>query len=172
MSSHQHHFTKTAVERYRQTVDFSKALSEGARITACAVSASRIPDGADVTADVLGSSDAEVSGKSVVILVKNGDAGKSYKLRFFLDVDTGERLEEEVVMAVEAGAQRPAPALKRDVVLAGVLIAGIAAHNADPGAADEAYLERAARIKPLAGKPPDLPELARDGSLKGTKGGK
>ena len=156
-------FTKRPSEVFRQTVDVSKAIPGGSAITSCAVSASRA-DGTDATDEVLGSTTGDVDGCAVKCLVKGGVPGTSYKLTLSVGVNTGERLEEDVEMLVEGPVEK-----SESRGIADILLGGIAEYNANPEAADEAYLERSMRIKPVGGKPPPLPELSRDGSLKERK---
>lgn len=94
-------FAKQPSEEYTIAVDFTGRLPTGTALSTGTVAAIDLADDSDVSATVLGSTTATISGTLVKVLVKAGTDGKKYKITFLITLDSGEILEEDLEMSMK-----------------------------------------------------------------------
>ena len=92
-------FSKQPPEQYTIGFDFAGKLPTGTSLASGSVAAVDAA-GADVSATILGSTTAGISGTKGTVLVKAGTAGVRYKITFLMTLSNGDKLEEDVSMDV------------------------------------------------------------------------
>lgn len=96
-------FVKQPSEKQTRAFDYSGKLSIGAAsISSATVSAIDTSDGTSVSGTVLTSTTAVVSGYQVRFTVQAGTDGKTYKISTLATLNTGDILEDDVLMKVKA----------------------------------------------------------------------
>ena len=97
-------FSKHPVETYPIGVDYTGKAPTGATLISGTWSATDVADESDVSAVVLASTTAVISGSVAKCRVQNGDLSKLYRLGITANFDTGDILHDNVYMSVSEDA--------------------------------------------------------------------
>lgn len=92
-------FSKNPSEKITIAIEFSGKLPSGASLSSGTVTAYDQTAGATDTS-VLTSTTATISGTQSKVQVRAGTHGKNYKITFVNTLDTGDILEDEIIMQV------------------------------------------------------------------------
>ena len=92
-------FTKEPAEKYVIAIEYSGRLPTGASLSSGTVTAYDMGAGATDTS-VLTSTTATIATTQAKAQVRAGSAGKKYKITFTVTLDTGDILEDEVLMTI------------------------------------------------------------------------
>lgn len=92
-------FIKEPGERYAIAIEYANKLPSGATLASGTVSAVDLATNVTDNSVIVGTS-ATISGTQAKITVQAGVANKRYKITFLVTLNTGEILEDEVVMHV------------------------------------------------------------------------
>jgi len=92
-----HYFDKQPGEKFAITANFADVMNTGETINTKSVSAATIA-GVSATDTIIDSS--SISGQTVLITVKAGTNGVSYKITVVITTSAGQIFEDEIVMHV------------------------------------------------------------------------
>ena len=92
-------FCKQPAEEYVFGVEFAGRLPAGATLSFGTITATDL-SGADVTSTVLTTQTLTIAGTQARAKARAGNHGQDYRLRFVLTLNTGDVLEEDLLMQV------------------------------------------------------------------------
>lgn len=92
-------FEKQPGESYVIAIEWQGRLPTGANLASGSVNATRYPDMVTDNS-VLVSTIATISGTQSMTKVRAGETGRDYRITFSMTLDTGDILEEDVLMQV------------------------------------------------------------------------
>lgn len=93
-----HFFDKQPGEKFAITSNFADVLDTGETISTKSVAAAITTTGVDATTTVIDSS--SIAGQTILITVKAGTSGVSYKITVVITTSSGQIFEDEIVMHV------------------------------------------------------------------------
>ena len=94
--------TKQPGENYPFSVDYTGQLPTGATLSSAAVTVIQIDTGTNVTATLLASGTATISGNQAIVRLQSGTNGQAYRITFLATLSDTSILEDDVILRVQA----------------------------------------------------------------------